>query len=59
NLDKATIPLALISQYLPQQYRAVIEGGICNNAKSLLLDKIGALMDDYVFAVQGKEYLCY
>ncbi|MEG2501187.1 MAG: class II D-tagatose-bisphosphate aldolase, non-catalytic subunit, partial [Oscillospiraceae bacterium] len=59
NLDKAKIPLALISQYLPQQYRAVIEGDICNNAKSLLLDKIGALMDDYVFAVQGKEYLCY
>lgn len=51
NLAKKTLPQAIVSQYLPQQYRCVKEQHMPCTAKQLLLDKVGTLMDDYIYAV--------
>ena len=51
NLTAEVPAPALVSQYLPEQYRRVREEGLACTAQELLLDKVGTLMDDYVFAV--------
>lgn len=50
NLSPIEIPLSLLSQYLPVQYRRVREGKIRNNATSLILDKIMEITGSYAFA---------
>ena len=54
NLTIETPEPALVSQYLPEQYRRIRENGLKNTARELLLDKIGTLMDDYIYAVCDK-----
>lgn len=51
NLTQEAPNPALISQYLPLQYQRMREDGLGATARELLLDKIGTLMDDYIFAV--------
>lgn len=53
NLLKVKIPLSLISQYLPAQYESIREGLMQNSADALLLDRIGCLLDDYIYAASG------
>ena len=50
NLSETEIPLTLISQYLPSQYYAVIEGRIPHTPEALLRDRVGNCIDDYLFA---------
>ncbi len=50
NLNRVTIPLTLLSQYLPQQYRKVREGRLTNTFDALVLDKIQAVLEDYNLA---------
>ena len=45
-----TIPLSLLSQYLPVQYERVRDGQILNEADELLLDYVGSYVDDYLKA---------
>jgi D-tagatose-1,6-bisphosphate aldolase subunit GatZ/KbaZ len=47
NLNRVTIPLTLLSQYLPQQYRKVREGRLMNTFDALVLDKIQMVLEDY------------
>jgi len=44
------IPLALISQYLPQQYEAVREGRLPNRPSSLVESRIRQVLDTYLNA---------
>ncbi len=52
NLSKVDIPLPLISQYLPNQYRLIREGKLENNPIELLKSKIGEYIDDYLYAIR-------
>lgn len=53
NLDKAGIPLGLLSQYLPVQYQRVHDGTLNLKAADLLIDHVGDCIDDYLYAVLG------
>lgn len=53
NLKKAGIPLTLISQYMPVQYRKIREGLLENDPEALLKDKVDNLLDDYYYAVSA------
>ncbi|CAM3596634.1 class II D-tagatose-bisphosphate aldolase, non-catalytic subunit [Erysipelothrix urinaevulpis] len=55
NLSNQEIPLNLLSQYLPIQYRNVKEGKVKNNVNELIKDYINVYLDDYVFATNIKE----
>jgi D-tagatose-1,6-bisphosphate aldolase subunit GatZ/KbaZ len=48
--DEDSIPLPLLSQYLPAQYERVRSGHIPNKADEILLDYIGSYIDDYLEA---------
>jgi D-tagatose-1,6-bisphosphate aldolase subunit GatZ/KbaZ len=50
NLTRVAIPLTLLSQYLPQQYRKVREGWLANAFDALVLDKIQTVLEDYNLA---------
>ena len=49
-LEQVDIPMSLLSQYLPMQYRRVRDGLVKNSPKDLLLDHIGDCIDDYLYA---------
>jgi len=49
------IPLALVSQYLPQQYEAVREGRLPNRPASLVESRIRHVLDIYWNACGGRE----
>lgn len=46
------LPLSLISQFLPQQYIKIRECKLQNNPEELLKDKIGQVIDDYLYATK-------
>ncbi|NBI42443.1 tagatose-bisphosphate aldolase subunit GatZ [[Haemophilus] felis] len=57
NLDNATIPLGLLSQYLPIQYPKIVSGQISSTAVALIIDKIQQVLSDYEFGCyQGGKY---
>lgn len=47
---KGELPLNLISQFAPVQYRKIVEEEIENTAQSIIEDWIGVTIDDYLFA---------
>lgn len=51
NLNKCGIPLTLVSQFMPEQYRKIRNGILKNDAESLIKDRIGQVLDDYSYAV--------
>lgn len=51
NLNGIKIPPALLSQYLPAQYRRVRDGQIGIQAEDLLTDHVGDWIDDYLYAI--------
>lgn len=50
NLSMLDIPYTLLSQYMPMQYIKIRQGNLSSNAQSLLLDRIGNCIDDYLYA---------
>ena len=50
NLSARPIPLTLLSQYLPVQYRAVREGALANDPRALIRAGVAAVVDDYARA---------
>lgn len=48
NLGKINIPLTLLSQYMPAQYRKIREGKLKNEPAALLKDKVGDVIADYI-----------
>ncbi len=55
NLSAAPIPLPLLSQFLPEQYRRIREGRLANRPQELLLDKIRSVLEEYAQACDGGE----
>ena len=51
NLERFSIPLTLLSQYLPAQFCKVRSGKLMAEPMSLLWDKIIEVLEDYAFAV--------
>ena len=56
NLGSTEIPVTLISQYMPIQYRHIQAGKIKNKAEDLLKNRVMDCINDYLFATvpQGK-----
>ena len=50
NLGATTIPLSLLSQYMPLQYLHVRDGLINNHVEALLKDRVMDCVKDYLFA---------
>ncbi len=53
NLKEYPVPMTLLSQYLPNQYRKVRDGKLGNQPELWIVDKIKELLDDYEYAVSG------
>ena len=51
NLKSVQIPLTLISQYMPVQYKKIRCGILINDPEALLKDRIINCIDDYVYAI--------
>lgn len=50
NLRKETIPLALIDQFMPSQYRRIRRGVLRNDPEALLKDRVVEVLEDYAYA---------
>ncbi len=50
NLTSTSIPLTLLSQYLPDEYDALREGRIANNPQELIYSKISHVLQTYHYA---------
>lgn len=50
NLAGRSLPLPLLSQYLPQQFLAVLQGELCAEPQALLEHKIGQVLGQYARA---------
>lgn len=50
NLDTAGIPLPLLSQYLPDQYRRVRTGELSPTARALVIDHVRDVLREYAHA---------
>ncbi len=50
NLSRSPLPLSLLSQFAPSEYLPVREGALSNTPEAILLDRVRAVLDDYVFA---------
>lgn len=53
NLKTITIPLSLLSEYMPIQYVKVRSGSLSNEPESLLKDRVVNCIDDYLFAAEN------
>lgn len=47
NLNQREIPLSLLSQYLPEQYKHLRAGLISNTPEELIIDKVIGALEDY------------
>lgn len=54
NLDDRPIPLGLLSQYMPDEYRRVRSGELENRPRDLLLGKVMEVLETYRLATQGR-----
>lgn len=54
NLSQHTIPLPLLSQFMPTQYTAVLEGKLNNSAKDLVLHNIMSVTQVYADACMSE-----
>ncbi len=55
NLKTVTIPLTLISEFMPVQYIKIRNGELINAPEALLRDRIINCIDEYLFATQVHE----
>lgn len=51
NFDSKELPLNLLSQYFPVQYRKIVEGQLNNHYEAIIDDVVGIAIDDYLFAI--------
>ena len=47
NLSARPLPLALLSQFAPEQLARIREGNLANNPEAILLDRIDRVLEDY------------
>jgi D-tagatose-1,6-bisphosphate aldolase subunit GatZ/KbaZ len=53
NLGEKSLPLSLLSQFVPKQYEKIRHGEIAPTPESVILDHIGDVLLDYEFACRG------
>lgn len=51
NLRTVDIPLSILDQYMPLQYKKIRKGLLVNDPEALLKDRITDYIDDYVYAI--------
>lgn len=51
NLGERSIPLSLLSQFLPLQYKRIRDGIIENDPHEIIIDSIGNVLEAYYYAV--------
>ena len=51
------VPMNLLSQFMPIQYRKIRLGELNNEPKSLVMDWIDETIDDYLYATKQKELM--
>ncbi|HFE66608.1 MAG TPA: tagatose-bisphosphate aldolase, partial [Chloroflexi bacterium] len=54
NLAARPLPLSLLSQYMPAQYRRIREGKLANDPRELILDGVTAVLPDYAWACRDR-----
>ena len=54
NIDSLNIPMGLLHQYMPTQYKKVRDGRLKLKAKELVKDAVVNVIDDYNYAVKYK-----
>ena len=59
NLDQTGIPLNMLCQYLPVQYKRVRDGIVKNEAKALAKDAVVNIMYDYEYATKENWQMEY
>ena len=52
NIDNADVPLALLEQYMPIEYKSLRSGKISKNARVLIKERIKGCIDDYIYAIK-------
>ncbi len=50
NLQEKALPVTLLSQFMPEQYRRLREIGLALTPQALILDRIDLVLEDYRFA---------
>ncbi|NMH79283.1 D-tagatose-bisphosphate aldolase, class II, non-catalytic subunit [Pseudonocardia xinjiangensis] len=55
NLDMTGIPMPMLSQYLPEQYRRVRLGELPAQARALVIDHVRDVLRDYAYACGQEE----
>lgn len=55
NLSETDIPMNLLSQYMPYQYRRVKEGLVENTPLALIKDYVKVWFEDYCFATESER----
>ncbi|HEX7542099.1 MAG TPA: D-tagatose-bisphosphate aldolase, class II, non-catalytic subunit [Anaerolineales bacterium] len=50
NLGEKTLPLTLVSQYVPGQWERIRSGQIANTPEAVILDKVDSVLEEYAFA---------
>jgi D-tagatose-1,6-bisphosphate aldolase subunit GatZ/KbaZ len=50
NLDEVSLPVSLISQFMPEIYPGIRSGAIANSATNLVVARIRSVLDDYSYA---------
>lgn len=53
NLSETDIPISLISQYMPMQYKKIKVGQLQNEPKALIIDKLKDCLADYNYAANA------
>ena len=56
NLNSTDIPLGVISQYMPEQYRKIRNGTLRNDPADLIKDKIKNVLAYYDYAVHPSKH---
>ena len=51
------VPMNLLSQFMPVQYNRIRLGQLDNDPESLVVDRIGEVIDDYMYATDQKELM--
>lgn len=54
NLDALTLPLPLLSQFMPEQYAAVVQGQLSRSAAALAQHRVGQVLAQYARACGGR-----
>jgi D-tagatose-1,6-bisphosphate aldolase subunit GatZ/KbaZ len=50
NLGGKTLPLTLVSQFMPEQWERIRSGQIDNTPEAVILDKVNSVLEEYAFA---------